>query len=382
MKETITITGAGIAGLAIARSLEKKGYQPVIYEAAPELKPVGAGIVLAFNAMRAGTKLGLRDQLLRHGQSMGKAMIIDHQGRSLSQIDYFKKTDLFGDVSLAIHRADLQNILRNALRHTSIHLNKKVKAVIPHEHETEIEFEDGTTTRTGYLIAADGIHSVIRTTLLPASQPRYAGYTCWRGIGTLPGTYPFKDTVVEGWGAGVRLGIVPLQDGGVYWFAVKNAMQNDLEMKNAGKEDILRFLEGWNREMLKVIEDTPSASIIWGDISDIAPLRQFAFGNILLTGDAAHATTPNIGQGGCQALEDAAVLLDCLDPQVPLEKIFKAFEARRIKRTKRVIETSRRIGRIGQMEGWWQTRLRNALTKSIPPGMSLKQIMWLNDTAF
>ena len=355
----VSIIGGGIAGLSIAIAFQKHGFEVEVYEAAPELKPVGAGITLAFNAMKAAQKLGFRDEVLKIGRSMENAMILNDQAKILTSFDYLKHLDKLGDFSIAIHRADLHNILMDKLEGDILHLHKKAKSFSQNNGQVLVNFEDGSHLETPFLIVSDGIHSIFRQEMIPNSQPRYAGYTCWRGIGELPKDYAFSN-----------------------WFAVKNAPENDPAMRNAGKRDILKMFSTWSPKLLKVIENTPEDQIIWNDIADIEPIDHFAFDNILLTGDAAHATTPNMGQGGCQAIEDAAVLDALLAAEKPLNEVFAEFEKIRMAKTAKVINQSRTIGKIAQWENPILAGIRNFGMRLAPESTNLKQLLWLNDLAF
>lgn len=378
----VSIIGGGIAGISIAIAFQKHGLEVEVYEAATELKPVGAGITLAFNAMKAAQKLGFRQEVLKAGRSMENAMILNDQAKVLTAFNYRKHLDKLGDLSIAIHRADLHQILLGQLKGDILHLNKKAQSFTQDKDGVMVSFEDGSTLETPLLIVSDGIHSIFRQALIPNSKPQYAGYTCWRGIGELPEGYAFSNSVVECWGKGARIGIVPTTDKQVYWFAVKNAPENDPSMKNAEKQDILNMFKSWSPKLLKVIENTPEDQIIWNDIVDIDPIDRFAFGNILLTGDAAHATTPNMGQGGCQAFEDAAVLDALLAFEKPMNQIFQEFEKLRVTKTSKVISQSRTIGKLAQWENPILAGIRNFGMSLTPESTNLKQIMWLNDLAF
>jgi len=375
----ISIIGGGIAGLSMAIALEKNGIIPTVYESTPELKPVGAGIALAFNAMKACRYLGVYDEIRKLGNPLDDARITDDQGKILSKFRYNNYIDLFGEVSVAIHRWDLQEALRSALHSTKIVTGKKAVDFSKHDKNVEIVFEDGTQIITDLVLACDGIHSIFRQKLIPHSSPKYSGYTCWRGIGDLPDSYPWKETMIESWGPGHRLGIVPLRQNRVYWFAVKNAPANDKKMQSSTKEDILHYFKKWNKDMTRVIEETQESHIILNDISDIDPISRFDFDNILLAGDAAHATTPNMGQGGCQAIVDAATLGKILQAGVPIENGFADFEKQRVKKTAKVIINSRQFGKLAQSENPFVIFIRNLLVRMASEKSNAKRILWLNE---
>jgi len=382
MEQEVSIIGGGIAGLAIAIALEKHGINPAIYESAQEMKPVGAGIALAFNAMKACKSLGVYEDVRPLGKSIEKALITNHKGKVLSSFTYANHLDILGDVTVALHRWDLQEGLKKALHSTQIKLGKHAIDFIVNSNKVETNFEDGTKSISDFVIACDGIHSVFRKKLIPKSNPKYSGYTCWRGIGILPETYPWKGSMIESWGPGQRLGIVPLTHNRVYWFAVKNAPEKDQLMKESKKEDILSFFDSWNKDMLRVIETTPDENIILSDISDIDPITNFAFDNILLVGDAAHATTPNLGQGGCQAIVDAAILDKCLEKEPSLDKAFRIFEEKRIEKTRKVILNSRKFGKLAQLENGMGIAFRNFVVGLVPEKSNAKQLLWLQEEDF
>jgi len=379
MDKEIAIIGGGIAGLSIAIALEKNGFLPTVYESAPELKPVGAGIALAFNAMKACRWLGVYEKVRQLGNPLNDARITDHRGKILSDFQYNHHLDLFGEVSIAIHRWDLQEALQSALRSTQIVTAKRALNFSQHENSVDVQFEDGTEINSPAVIACDGIHSIFRQKLISHSEPKYSGYTCWRGIGILPESYPWKESMIESWGPGHRLGIVPLTKNRVYWFAVKNAPANDDSMKRSTKADILGYFDKWNKDMIQVIEETDESQIILNDISDIDPIKKFDFGNILLAGDAAHATTPNMGQGGCQAIVDAATLGKILESGISVQDAFPNFEKQRVEKTSKVIRNSRQFGKLAQAENSVLIFIRNLLVRMASERSNAKRILWLDE---
>ena len=232
------------------------------------------------------------------------------------------------------------------------------------------------------MIASDGIHSVFRKKLLPQSLPRYAGYTCWRAvIEYAPENFDREETS-ETWGPGARFGIVPLSHNRLYWFATLNAKANDATLKAYAPNDLLRHFQSFHQPIAHIIEQTKKEQLIWSDIIDLAPIKQFAFNNIVLLGDAAHATTPNMGQGACMAIEDAATLANCMVKNTTIEEAFSQFQAKRIGRTTKIVNTSWRVGRIAQWENPWLMRVRNVAIRSTPSRVAEQQIKFLQDITF
>ena len=370
--ETVTIIGGGIAGLTTAIALAQKGIQTTIFEAAPEVKPVGAGIVLAANAMLAYRKLGMDKDIVPLGKQLSGFDILSSNGKMITRADTtFLSVDNAPD-NFTIHRAVLHKALLSKIPPSSIHTNKRLASFEQREKEIVLHFEDGTTHATNYLVAADGIHSPVRRQLLPSSTARYAGYTCWRAV---IDTTEFNDArSSETWGKEGRFGIAPLAGNKVYWFACINAPQNDEKMRAFKAADLQRNFAGYHADVEKLLAQTTDEALIWSDIIDIRPLQHFAFGNIVLVGDAAHATTPNMGQGACQGIEDAIVLADELSKQSTAQAAFLAYEKRRLARTRYVTNTSWVLGRMAQMENGLLCRMRNTIMRSLPEKFKQTQV--------
>ncbi|MEI9917549.1 MAG: FAD-dependent monooxygenase [Bacteroidota bacterium] len=301
------ILGGGIGGLTLAIALQKKDVKVTVYESAPQWKPLGAGIGLAGNAVKAFREIGIEQQVLREGKVIRKAVIRNPRGKILTSIDSEEVSRRFDVVNnFAIHRADLHNVLIKQLHPGTVELSKACVDFTQDDNGVALTFSDGSKAHADYLVAADGIHSVARKKLMSNAQPRYAGYTCWRGVtDDLPEGFD-SDETSETWGQGTRFGIVPLTKNRVYWFACVNSSPNDAMMRSLTPADLLAFFGAFHAPIPDLIKRTEK--VIWNDIIDLEPVTKFAFDKVVLIGDAAHATTPNMGQGACMAIEDAVVL--------------------------------------------------------------------------
>ncbi len=377
------IVGGGIGGLTLAIALQKKGLSVSVYEAAPRLEPLGAGLALAGNAVRALMELGIADDVIARGKVIGSMAILDQRGNILTQTDAVKLSEKLGVVNnFTIHRADLHAVLAAQLTTGTIILDKACTGVRQHADGVEIQFADGTRENVNYVMACDGIHSVIRRTYLPDSSPRYAGYTCWRGVtDQMPAGVDMEKTT-ETWGRGQRFGIVPLKDNRIYWFATCNAPQADARLREYKVADVSRRYEDFHFPVCEVIENTPDARLIWSDIVDLKPLKQFAFGKVVLAGDAAHATTPNMGQGACMAIEDAVILANLISGHANAEDVFVAFERKRLARVTKIVNDSSSLGRVAQWQNPLLAGLRNTLIRMTPPAVAEKQVRYLTDVSF
>src|SRR5687768_113589 len=377
-RDRIAIVGGGIGGLTLAIALQRRGFPVKVYEGAPAIQPLGAGLGLAANAVNAFTNIGIGDAVLGAGKVLKVLRIKNEKGQILSETDSEKIAAKFGVINnFTIHRADLHDVLIREVLPDTLQLNKRLTDLEAQGDSTLLKFSDGTLSLADFVIACDGIHSVVRKKLLPGSTPRYAGYTCWRGvIDTIPnGVDP--DETSETWGPGRRFGIVPLSNNRLYWFACLNAKANDPQMVSFRNEELLHCFKDFHHPVAAIIKSTPAERIIWNDIIDLKPLKKFAFGNILLMGDAAHATTPNMGQGACMAIEDAAVLMQCMEHNRSVQAAFMQFEKKRLPRTTTIVKNSWTLGRIAQLENKFLIALRNSVVRHTPPSVAEKQIRFL-----
>lgn len=366
----IIINGGGIAGLTCAIALNKLGIETKVYEAASEIKPVGAGLVLQSNAIKALEYLGIEDKIIEAGNPVNQLAIYKANGRVIKkQKPESKNRELFGGI--AIHRHTLHEILKSYLDDKIFHLNKRAESVTNIDDKVILRFDDGTQTEGDYLISTDGINSNIRQQLIPGSKPRYAGYLCWRAV--VDNVFGIKEAS-ETWGRKGRFGIVPINDNKIYWFAVVTGHKFDTKLNQFTVEDIAEQFSGYHSPIPEIINSTPNDALIKNSISDLIPLDRFAFDKVLLIGDAAHATTPNLGQGACQAIEDVMVLHQEISTKKDMQQAFKSFQKRRLGKTKFIIDTSRRMGAIAQTSNPVAMEVRNFLFSITPEFVTERQL--------
>lgn len=366
------ILGGGIAGLTTAIALRKIGIEAVVAESAPEIKAVGAGLALAANAMMALRQIGVAEEVIQEGRELVAFSIYDQKGKLISRTDTDPANSKFGISNFTIHRADLHRVLLAQLDPKNVLTGKRSVDFVEDSDGYLVRFENEEQVRAKYLIVAEGIHSAIRKKLLPDSKIRYSGYTCWRGIMDNSGLN-IQETS-ETWGKNGRFGVTPLAKNQVYWYACINTAEQNSSLKNFTKEDLEKNFRDFHFPIPQVLAGTRPDQIIWNDIIDLEPLSNFAFGNLVLIGDAAHATTPNMGQGACLAIEDAAVLASCLAKNPDPAVAFPEFEKRRLSRTRKIVTDSWRLGQVAQLENPLLMSLRNAFFRMIPKKMTKKQI--------
>ncbi len=244
-----------------------------------------------------------------------------------------------------------------------------------------LHFANGQRISADALIAADGIHSVVRKKLLPRASIRYAGYTCWRGVIDHIPEGASENESIESWGSGRRFGIVPIGRNRIYWFATLNAPAQDQSMKSCGSRELQEIYKSFHPPVSEILKHTPDHQIIWSDIIDLKPLDRFAFDRVVLMGDAAHATTPNMGQGACMAIEDAATLAYALE-KYPVTEAFQRFEKHRIPRTTAIVNQSWSFGKMAQLENRLLMKFRDGAMRMIPLSVIDKQLKKLFEVSF
>ncbi len=364
----IAILGAGIAGLTTAISLRQAGHAVTVFESAPSIRGVGAGLILAVNAMQVYRRLGLHEAILARGRNLEFFNVDARTGRRLNRIDGVELTRRHGAPNVAIHRRDLHAVLLAQLDPAHVHAGKRAARTEETAGTVTVHFDDGSRRSCDAVVAADGIHSAIRRQLVPAARERYAGYTCWRAVVAAPELDSRETT--ETWGRPGRFGAVPLAGGDTYWFACVNAPARDTRLQAWRVADLQAHFSGYPEPIPRLLAATRDTDLLWNDINDLAPLDRFAFGRTVLVGDAAHATTPNMGQGACQAVEDAWVLADCLRAQPNPDAAFAAFEQRRLARTRWIVESSWNLGKIAQWENPLACALRDWAVRRTPQSVN------------
>lgn len=374
MMEEITIIGAGIGGLTAALALQQNGRRVTVYESAPEIKPVGAGIIMANNAMQIFDKLGVRNKIEQAGCKISNIRITDARLNTLLASDLTKFENKYGVHNVAIHRADLQQILADEAGWPNIQLGKRLMH-IEKGANFQLAFEDGSIVHSEAVIGADGIRSIVRSRYFETGTIRDTKQRCWRGICELDWGSRFNHEAIEAWGKGRRFGFVKISDKKVYWYAVIN----EALMKGAGLTEL--FSE-FHPDILKIISETPGDRIIFNDLIDLQPIAQWRQGKICLLGDAAHATTPNMGQGACQAVEDAWVMGKLFGQGKSVEEAFAQYEKLRMKKARFIVNTSWTLGKVAHYENSLAIWLRNTLMKIMPQALNDKQLEKVFDIAY
>lgn len=371
----IIIIGGGIGGLATAVMLHKNGFDVKVYEQSATFSPLGAGIGIGSNAMQALQEMGIEEEVMTNATPLTTQIFQDAKGHILNTIDFSLFKRKYGFENVTIHRADLHKALVNALPPKTIAYNRRCEHVSTHHNGVIAVFSDGISVKADVIIAADGIHSPIRQQLQDNSKPRYAGYTCWRGLAHNDGLIA-TNTSTEVWDASGRFGYAPLQDNTVYWFACVNSKANNTFYQQLTTEELAFHFKKFPQAVTQLIKKTAPQHVLHHDIYDIKPLRHFVYGRVVLIGDAAHATTPNMGQGAGQAIEDAVTLVNAIK-RYPLRHALQKYEQARIKHTHKVTTLSRQIGWAAQWDSKSAIHFRNRVFPLIPSQLLFKRLQFL-----
>lgn len=382
--QQILVVGGGIAGLTLAIALTQHGHRVEVIERTPEWKPVGAGIMLQANAVAILNALGLREKIESYGFYVSSMQVTDRNGRILSSLD-FKALEAELGPSYALHRADLHASLLNHCAHAAIRMNETVATLAQTENSVTVTFSSGQTATYDFVVGADGINSQVRNIALAhnATPLIYSGYSCWRFVGK---NLDNISAPVEMWGQGKRVGVVPLTNGRSYIYMTQNAPIGEADPVQNRQQAVAAQFADFQGPAVSALGQLDGRKVLVHH--DLMELREPVWGNgrVLLVGDAAHAMTPNMGQGAAQAIEGALALTIAIDNADNTAQILPAYKQLHSKRVKKIQARSRQVGRVAQWSNQIACQTRNWLTRITPqtasqsnlintltPGISLAQ---------
>ena len=369
-RESIAIVGGGIGGIAAAVALHQIGVDVVVYERRTQIREVGAGMMLWPNATRVLRDLGLLDEvILRSGRNTHFLVRAD-DGAVLMNIALGQ----FDVPAVCMRRSDLLSVLLSALPRGCLRLGCELERLKQRDAGVRLFFADGRAEQHQAVIGADGIRSKVRSELLGPSEPVYRGYTVWRGLARYDADAITPGFNSESWGAGKRFGILNTGHRRFTWYATANVPADHADASCGRKGELQRLFAGWHEPIADFLEATEESEILKNGARDCRPLQSWGKGVVTLLGDAAHPCTPNLGQGGCMALEDALALAKCIERESSLKVALHRYESLRLVRTKHIQKRSLLIGHIGQ----WQNSLfvtgREIVTRMLPSAMIARNL--------
>lgn len=360
--ESIGIVGGGIGGVATAVALHQFGFNAVVYERSARLHEVGAGMMLWPNATRVLQELGLLEEVLARSGRNTNFLVRTRSGEILMNIALGR----FDVPAVCMRRADLLSVLLTALPQECLRLGCELQRLKQQRNKVRLYFKDGRMEEHDAVVGADGIRSQVRSELFGISDSIYRGYMVWRGLARYEGAAITPGFNSESWGTGKRFGILNTGHRRFTWYATANVPSHHVDAHCGRKRELQKLFAGWHEPIADFLETTDEGEILKNGARDCAPLQQWGIGMVTLLGDAAHPCTPNLGQGGCMALEDALVLAKCVERETFLQGALRRYESLRFNRTKHIQQRSLLIGHIGQ----WQKGLfvtgREMVTRMLP----------------
>ena len=366
----IAIVGAGIGGLTAAALLIEQGHDVSVFEKEDTVSELGAGIGIGGNVIEKLNGYDLAKGLKNIGQVIDMMEVRDDKDKLLSKLKLKKNT-----VNLTMSRQSLLEVIKSYVPDSAIFTNHNVTGIENGDLKVTLQFSEQTSQSFDLCISADGIHSNIRQAIVPNSKPIYQGYAVFRG---LVDDIDLKDNNVakEFWSTKGRVGIVPLLNNQAYWFISISAKAHDYKVHAFAKPHLQARFNHFPNEVRQILDKQSETDILLHDMYDLNPLKSFVYQRVVLLGDAAHAMTPNMGQGAGQAMEDAIVLANCMqsyDFDLALERYNKL----RVKHTKKIVKRSRKIGKTAQRTNKFVVKARNKIAKILPDRLLSNQTKFI-----
>lgn len=336
------VVGAGMGGLTTAIAMRQAGYTVEVYDRVRELRPAGAGISMWSNGVKVLNRLGLGKAMASIGGPMKRMTYISKSGEVLTDFSLAPLIEKVGQNPYPVARTDLQQMLLTAFGEDDVQLGSECVAIEQTADQATAIFADGTQATGDVVVGADGTHSVVREYVLGTqTQRRYAGYVNWNGL--VPASEKLADK--ESWviyvGNGQRASMMPVGSDRFYFF-LDVPLDYEVEPQADMRAELQQRFAGWAEPIQQLIAQLDPEKTNRVKIHDIDPLPAFVKGRVALIGDAGHSTAPDLGQGGCQALEDAWVLTNTLlTTNLGVADALKRYEKARCDRTANIILKAR-----------------------------------------
>ncbi|CCP03197.1 putative flavoprotein monooxygenase [Erwinia amylovora Ea644] len=339
------IIGAGIGGMCTAIALRRCGIESEVFEAVKEIKPVGAAISIWPNGVKCLNYLGMKEALRAIGGPMDYMAYKDFRSAdSLTQFSLDPLVQRSGERPYPVARAELQAMLLDTFGRHRVQFGKRVSRVEQNSDGVTAFFTDGSEAHGDLLIACDGTHSVVRTAVLGFSpERRYAGYVNWNGLIEIDPLLAPVNQWTTFVGEGKRVSLMPVSGNRFYFFFDVPLPKGLAEDRSSIRADLSRYFAGWATPVQRLIAQLDPNITNRVEIHDIEPFATLVKGRIALLGDAAHSTTPDIGQGGCAAMEDAVVLAMALQSNsLGIEDALRRYQSARAGRVKELVLKARK----------------------------------------
>lgn len=367
----IGIIGGGIGGLALANCFQHFNIPYTLFERASKFGEVGAGIGISESAYTILKKIGLGDDIKAKGYFVEDAIIVNKDCETIRKLP-------IKNGGFCIHRAELINILSYKIDHLNVKFDAELEGFITKKDSVELTFKNGTSEEFYYVFACDGINSIFRKQLFPQVEKRYSGQTIWRGIATFALPVNYHTAYLEFWGENLRFATIPLNKTQYYWYACKISKENLQDNKETLKTDLKNLFEKFCKEVADVIDNTEL--IIRNDMWDLKPHKEkWNKNSVIFLGDAIHATTPNLAQGGCQAIEDAFTLATLINRKGFAPETFEKYYKLRNEKVNYIVVQSWNYGKISHQSNKLKEFVVKNAFKYLPNRIFEKQYQKLID---
>lgn len=372
----IAVVGAGIGGLTLALALERRGVPVTLYEAAPRLREAGTGIWIPPNAMQILDRLEISGVVASEGMPIRRMEIRTRRSRLLRSVDLEAVGRSLGTTTVSIHRGRLHRILSEKIPPGRLRTGHRCVGLVEERGSglLELHFEGGFRARARLVVGADGIRSVVRKFVDPYTSVRSSGQVAIRGIAPTPLPDSHRGVSGEFWGPGHRFGFSAIGPEETYWWCAYDVDGHAAGFSGHPLAGARALGDAFPEPIPRLLEVTMPDGVISTPLEDLPSLRTWHRRRAVLLGDAAHAMTPNLGQGGAQAMEDAWVLGELLasDPDIASPLLDTYEESRRV-RAERMATLSRWTGRLAQIANPLGRALRNTLLRRLPQRLEDQQ---------
>ena len=361
----VVIVGGGIGGLTVAAALQAAGWEVVVCERAAESREIAAGISLWPNAMRVLRRLDVSEAVQAAGSVATGSRIRTWYGAPLGPCIVDGLEERFGAPLVGLHRAFLRGILGSALDSRALRLGAECVAVEPAGHGAVVHLADGGQEAGGVVVGADGTRSVVREALGSREPLTYSGYVSMRGIVPLAADLAGRLPTGEWWGRGCLFGVAALGGNQAYWWASWRQPEGLVRELEDDKRALLMRFRAWHDPIPELIDASMAEAIVHTPLYERPSAHRWADAAVVLVGDAAHPMLPALGQGACQAIEDAAALAGALveAPDVPTALGF--YEQRRRQHAELVVRYARRTAKLAHLANPAAQAIRNVVFRTI-----------------
>ena len=349
--QKVLVVGGGIGGLSATLGMRERGINVDVVEVNPKWDVYGVGIIQPGNSIRALAALGLADKAIEEGYPFEGARFFDSQGNQLADVPFQRLAGPEYPPMNGITRPALHKILQDAVKESGadIRLGLTVSAIDQQEDGVEVKFTNDTSGHYDAVVASDGLNSLIRGLVFgPDLKPELTGQVVWRY--NVPRS-PEIDRICMYEGTRGKAGFVPLGPDLMYILTIEEPPPDSPAGERLDETKLAEIYRERLAEyggLVAEVRDkyiTDPSQVVYRPVESILVPPPWYRGRVVLIGDAAHATSPHIGQGAAMAVEDAVVLSEELAKDVPVYKAFDAFMERRYERCKYVVDVSNQIGK-------------------------------------